>query len=176
MRRCVFTVGYAGRSINDFLDTLRFFGVKRVIDVRRFTKSVKQPDFSYGSLSRILPLNGFDYSWIPELGGFRRFNVDVEDYGIANCFKSIGFRAYATYVTMRQDVKPYLRQLVELAEGSSSAIMCVEVNPGACHRKILADYMFSKGFKVIHIINKDRFYEHELHSCAKVVDGVLTYV
>lgn len=176
MVKIVYTIGYAGRSFEDFINTLRLFGVKRVVDVRRFTKSIKQPLFSYDSLSRLLPTNGFDYWWIPELGGFRRFNVDVEDYGIANCFESSGFRAYATYITVKPEVKPFLDKLVELVGGETSVVMCVEVNPGACHRKILSDYLVSRGFRVIHIIGENRVYEHKLHSCAQIVNGVLRYV
>ncbi len=86
----VYTIGYDGRSIEEFLEILKYFGIERIIDVRRWNKSVKRPIYSGGSLREILGRHGIDYHWLPDLGGYRKFGVDIEDYGIANCFKSRG--------------------------------------------------------------------------------------
>jgi uncharacterized protein (DUF488 family) len=171
----VYTIGYDLRGFEEFLDILRAYSIERVIDVRRWVKSRRLPEYSYENLVERLPSNGIDYVWIPELGGYRRFGVDVEDYGIASCFKSEGFRAYATYITMNPSVKPYLEKLVRLASEKKSVIMCREKLPWRCHRKILSDYLLAKGFKVVHIIDRDRVYEHKLHKCAKIIDRELTY-
>ncbi|MCI4436827.1 MAG: DUF488 family protein [Ignisphaera sp.] len=171
----VYTIGYGGRSLEEFLEILRSFNIELVVDVRRWTKSVKLPQFSGESLALALRSNGFDYVWIPELGGYRRFGIDVEDHGIATCFKAQGFRAYATYITMRSDVKPFLQKLLNLVSERLAVIMCRERIPWQCHRKILADYLVAKGFRVLHIIDRSKVIEHRLSKCAEIVNNELVY-
>ncbi|MEM4681574.1 MAG: DUF488 family protein [Acidilobaceae archaeon] len=172
----VYTLGYGGRSLEEFINILKRLKVEAVIDVRRWNVSRRLPDFSGRSLAEALNRSGIEYFWIPELGGYRRFGVDVEDHGIAKCFKSAGFRTYATYITMNSAVKPYLEKLVHIASGSVSMLLCREKYPWLCHRKILSDYLYAKGFKVLHVIDIDDVFEHRLSKCAVVVNGELRYV
>jgi hypothetical protein len=137
--KIVYTIGYGGWRLVDFVGVLKGLGVEVVVDVRRWTRSRRLPEYSSESLARALREAGLDYVWIPELGGYRRFGVDVEDYGVARCFESEGFRAYATYITRRGDVKPHLERLVEIASSRVAAVMCRERVPWLCHRKILSD-------------------------------------
>ena len=141
----VYTIGYSGRSLEEFLEILRSFDIKLVVDVRCWTKSVKQQQFLGESLALALRSSGFDYVWIPELGGYRRFGIDVEDYGIATCFKAQGFRAYATYITMRSDVKLFLQKLLNLVSERLAVIMCKERLPVAVPQKDSSRLPCSKG-------------------------------
>lgn len=174
--KTVYTLGYGGRSLEEFIDILRGFGIQTVVDIRRWNSSRRLPEFNGGNLETLLSSYGLTYMWIPSLGGFRKFGVDVEDYGLASCFESDGFRAYATYLTMRRDVKPYLDLLINVSSSKTTVVLCRERIPWLCHRKILADYLIAKGFRVLHIISMDRVVEHKLSKCAKVRDGELTYV
>jgi len=171
----VYTIGYDRRRFEEFIEILLSYGIKRVIDVRRWVKSVRLPEYSGENLRSNLARYGLDYYWLPELGGYRKFGVDVIDYGVATCFESPGFRAYATYITMKIEVKPHLQRLIQLASERTSVILCREKYPWLCHRKILADYLTVKGFTVIHIIDIDNTYIHKLHECAKVVNNELIY-
>jgi len=171
----VYTLGYDRRSFSEFLGILKRYSILRVVDVRRWVKSVRLPEYSGEHLARVLPSFGVDYYWIPELGGYRKFGVDVEDVGVATCFESPGFRAYATYITVNPAVKPYLNQLLHLVSEKTSVLLCREKLPWMCHRKILADYLVAKGFTVVHIIDADRTTVHRLHECARVVGGELAY-
>jgi uncharacterized protein (DUF488 family) len=173
--RSVYTIGYGGRSIIEFIGILKLYGVEAVIDVRRWNKALKQPEFSGMNLQVELSKNNIQYYWFPALGGFRKFGVDVEDIGIATCFKSNGFRAYATYITRCTEVKHYLEKLVELATYHLIAIMCCEKHPWFCHRKILSDYLVAKGFKVLHIIDREQVIEHVLSECAIIENNELKY-
>ncbi len=175
LEKLVYTLGYGGRSIEEFIEILKHYGIKRVVDVRRWVKSIRLPEFSGENLCRELIRQNIDYEWIPELGGYRRFGVDVPDYGIATCFRSPGFRAYATYITRSRGVKPFLEKLVRLVEEKTSVLICREKYPWLCHRKILADYLTAHGFQVVHIIEYDRAYKHRLHRCAVIVNNELDY-
>lgn len=173
--KTVYTFGYGDRSIEDFLEIIRKHGVERVIDVRKWSSSGRRPVYSYINLNRVLLSNRLDYVWIPELGGYRKFGVDIDDYGIANCFKSHGFRAYATYITMNSSVKQYLDKLLQLVSEKTSILMCCEKNPYRCHRKILADYLVAKNFEVIHIVDSTKVIRHKLSKCAVVLNNELKY-
>lgn len=173
--RTVYTVGYGGRSLRELVDLLVWLGVETVVDVRRWTTSRRLPEFSSKNLMRALHMAGLGYVWMPELGGYRRFGVDVEDRGVAKCFESDGFRAYATYITASPSVKSHLERLVGVVSSRTSALLCRERYPWLCHRKILSDFLVARGFRVVHVIEKDRFFEHRLSKCASVLNGDLVY-
>ncbi len=176
MRTVVYTVGHSNRSLEEFLDILRKFNIERVIDVRRWPTS-KYKHFCREVLEDALREAGIDYVWIPQLGGYRKFGIDVPESlrSYACCFSSEGFRAYAAYITARLDVKRYLVLLEELAREKTSVIMCSERMYFRCHRKILADYLYVRGFNVIHIVSIERVIEHRLSRCARIVNGELAY-
>jgi len=176
MKLLVYTVGYGGRSLEELLELLERTGVVRVVDVRRWTKSARRPEFAGENLARALAERGLSYAWLPELGGYRRFGVDVEDLGLAKCFESEGFRAYATYITTRQDVRQHLARLEQLVSEARSALLCRERVPWACHRKILSDYLVARGFKVLHILDAGRVVEHRPSRCAVAEGGELRYL
>ena len=175
-KQVVYTVGYGGRGLEELIKLLKLFGVECIVDVRRWAKGSSDPAYSSDNLSKALRSHGIEYFWFPELGGYRRFGVDVDDYGVANCFRAEGFRAYATYIVFSPRPRPYLEKLVEIASKSVAAVMCCERIPWRCHRKILSDYLVAKGFRVIHIVDENKVYEHRLSRCAKIVNGSLTYV
>jgi uncharacterized protein (DUF488 family) len=173
--KVIYTIGYGGRALEEFLELLKHFKITTIIDVRRWNTSQRQPEFSGRNLTEVLSRLRIEYHWVPELGGYRRFAVDVEDYGIARCFKAEGFRAYATYITMNSTVKPYLEKLVEIASATTTALLCCERTPWRCHRKILSDYLYARGFAVLHILGKEVVVRHRLSKCGAVIDGELKY-
>lgn len=55
------------------------------------------------------------------------------------------------------------------------AIMCAEAVPWRCHRSLIADALISRGWKVLHIMSKDKADPHRLTPFAKIEDGMVTY-
>gem|GEM_PF-4263638 len=53
----------------------------------------------------------------------------ARDRGIAGCFESEGFRAYATYITTRSEAQEDLEKLERIARSMATAIMCCERLP-----------------------------------------------
>jgi len=172
----VYTIGHSNRSLGEFIALLEGHGIQVVYDVRSFPTSRIVPHFSKSRLSESLRKMGIRYIWDRRLGGYRRFGRDVEDHGIATCFKSQGFRAYATYLVMNQEARHAGEELAAIAEKHLTAIMCRERIPWRCHRKILSDLMLAKGFQVIHIIDERWKAVHKLSRCARVIGGKLTYI
>jgi len=174
--KTVYTIGHSNRGLGELIELLESEGVELVYDVRRFPGSRAAPHFSREVLSIELGRVGLKYVWDERLGGYRRFGRDVEDVGIGRCFKSEGFRAYATYMIKNSEARRACRELASIAEGVTTAIMCREKIPWRCHRKILSDYMVSRGFMVIHIIERGWRAAHRLTKCARILDGELTYI
>ncbi len=171
----MYTIGYDALSLDEFLRKVKGHGIECVIDVRRWGVGRRRPEFSVENLAKAFMRIGVEYVWLPQLGGYRRFGIDIYDSGGASCFKAEGFRAYALYITKRPDVRRYLELLVEMASCKTSALMCREGLPWRCHRKILSDYLIAKGFRVLHIIGNG-LVEHRLSKCARIVNGELEYV
>jgi len=172
----VFTIGHSNRSLEKFLNILKRKGVEVLYDVRSFPTSRFVPHFSKESLSSAVEAIGIEYIWDGRLGGYRRFGRDVKDLGIATCFKSQGFRAYATYLTTNPLAREAVSELAAICRRKITAIMCKERIPWRCHRKIISDYMIAKGFRVIHIIDEGHEVIHKLSKCARIIDGELHYV
>ena len=137
--RIVYTLGTSDRSIEGFVDLLREYEIKRVIDVRRFPTS-KFIHFKNENLMSTLESSGFQYNYLGEdLGGYRNG----------------GYKSYMETGPFRKA----LHQLEQMAGKESSAIVCAERLPWRCHRRFIADQLTARGWKVIHIIEENTIWE-----------------
>ena len=70
-----------------------------------------------------------------------------------------------------------LSELIELASQQRTAIMCAEVLPHRCHRRLIADALVARGAEVIHSISPGRSEPHVLNPQAHLLeDGRLRYI
>jgi uncharacterized protein (DUF488 family) len=53
--------------------------------------------------------------------------------------------------------------------------MCAETAPQRCHRLLLADCLFAQGIQVIHILDRDRSFHHDLSPHATIRQGRIIY-
>ncbi|MDT8389820.1 MAG: DUF488 family protein [Lentisphaeria bacterium] len=127
----VYTVGYEGVQIDDFLDRLLRVGIKQLIDVRK-NPVARRYGFHRSTLAALCHHIGVDYLHLPVFGitSEMRQNLDSDA-----AYDSL-FRKY------RQDVlPPLIAEIQELALSMTekpSALMCAEENPRHCHRTHLA--------------------------------------
>jgi len=118
--------------------------VKILVDVRRFPKSRRVPWTESSKLKEHLEREGISYTWLGDLlGGFR----------------SGGYKAY----TETEDYKRGLEKLVTIINENPEpvALMCKEKLWLKCHRRFISDSLTQLGYKVIHIIDKDKVYMHK---------------
>src|SRR4051794_37749713 len=66
-RMRIFTIGYEGTTVPDFIATLKCAGVERVIDVRALPLS-RRPGFSKSPLKAALEQAGIEYLHLKALG------------------------------------------------------------------------------------------------------------
>jgi len=107
---------------------------------------------------------------MPELGGRRRARKDSTNIA----WRNEGFRGYADY--METDVfREGVEELLKLAQGSRTAIMCAEAVWWRCHRSLISDYLKASGHLVTHILAAAKAEPHPYTSAARIVDGELSY-
>jgi uncharacterized protein (DUF488 family) len=173
MQPDIYTVGHSTHPIEDLLSLLKGAGVEAIADVRRYPGSRRHPQFGADALAGSLRSEGIDYeSFREELGG-RRSRKDVEAAGAAppdnSAWRSASFRAYADYMSTAAFAAG-LERLEALAGERRTAFMCAEAHPSRCHRRLIADALLARGWRVVHILPDGRRQEHTFIPDA-VVDG-----
>jgi uncharacterized protein (DUF488 family) len=166
----VFTIGHAARTLEEFLELLQEHGVTRVVDVRRFPRSRKNPQFNIETLPAALAAEGIGYTHLEVLGGRRRARPDSVNAG----WRNPSFRGYADYM-QSPEFAAGLRVLLELVARDRLALMCAEAVPWRCHRSLIADALMVRGFKVSDIMGAGSVREHRLTAFARVRGEELTY-
>lgn len=130
-----FTIGYEGRSFENYLNRLIENGVKTLVDVRANPVSRKY-GFSRKTLSKTLNMLGIEYIHMPELGIIsdkRKELNSVEDYNFL-------FKEYdRTVIKNNQDSLAALFDL--LSRKKRIAITCFEHDSKMCHRGRIAKAM-----------------------------------
>ena len=166
----VWTVGHSTRSLEDFLELLAQNGIEAVADVRRYPGSRRWPHFAREQLANALDDRGLAYVWFPELGGRRRPRPDSPN----TAWRSPAFRGYADYMAT-DAFGEGLDQLVNLASGLRTAVMCAESLWWRCHRGLISDVLRWQGFDVVHILGRGSTAPHPYTAAARIVRGRLSY-
>ena len=170
MTLTVWTVGHSTRSLPEFLATLAPYGIEAVADVRRFPGSRRQPQYNKPTLAAALHAAGIDYRSIPALGGRRQPTSNA----LSTAWRHPAFRGYADHLDS-DEFSAGLFELLMLAWGLRTAVMCAELLWWRCHRRMIADVLVSLDARVIHILDAETTQAHRLAAPARVVRGVLSY-
>lgn len=166
----VWTVGHSTRPLSEFLAILAPYGIEAVADVRRFPGSRCQPQYNKPVLAAALHAAGIDYIAIPALGG-RRQPVPKAP---RTAWRHRAFQGYADHLAS-EEFAGGLFELLMLASGLRTAVMCAEVLWWRCHRRMIADVLVFLGVRVVHIRDGKTVQTHQLTAPARVVRGALTY-
>lgn len=126
----VFTVGYEGLELEDFLRQLRRAGVRLVVDVRDMPLSRKR-GFSKTALAEALCGAGMAYLHVRNLGCPK---------AIRDRYRADGdWKAYtAAFTKHLRKQSQSVRELADLCEKRSAALLCYEADAGLCHRTYVA--------------------------------------
>ena len=144
----VFTIGYEGSTIDDYIYRLAINNVKVLIDVRRNPLSRKH-GFSKKSMQNYLERVGIMYFHMPELGIESQLRKNLSDKESYNDL----FDLYAKSILPNQSVA--LKRIIKIAATHSRiALTCFEADPCMCHRhKIIESLEENEAFNfpVVHI-------------------------
>jgi uncharacterized protein (DUF488 family) len=136
----IFTIGYEGRSINQFLSILEGNHITKLIDVRNNPFSMK-PGYSKNQLAKALENRGISYLHIPELGIESRRRRNLTKKGATSLFQ-----CYGRELDSKESIIDRIRVM---AQKEKVALMCFEANVHICHRNVIAERFRKKGICVI---------------------------
>lgn len=170
MDETIWTIGHSTRPIEVFIELLKANQIETVADVRRYPGSRWHPQYNERNLRESLSQQGIDYAWIPALGGRRTPLPDTPN----TAWRNEAFRGYADHVAT-EEFADGLFELLMIAGGGRTVIMCSEAVPWRCHRSLISDVLLSLGVRVLHIISLSPPGEHTLTAPARLIDGRLSY-
>ncbi|MFL0587784.1 DUF488 family protein [Sphingomonas olei] len=126
----IFTIGYEGVTMDEFIAALHRAGVERVIDVRALPLS-RRPGFSKSTLAASLQAAGIDYVHLKALGTPKR-GRDAAKKGDVATLREV----YDDQLAL-PEAQAAAAQMRALAAEKPSALLCYERDPCHCHRTLL---------------------------------------
>jgi uncharacterized protein (DUF488 family) len=167
----LFTVGHSTRSLDELVGVLSDAQVAELIDVRSVPRSRRHPQFNADSLSEAMPGWDIAYTHARALGGFRKPVPGSPNAG----WEHEGFRGYADYMAT-PEFRAALGALQERGRGRRACVMCAEAQWWRCHRRLIADALLIRGWRVLHLGLGREPVPHELTPFAvRGPDDQLTY-
>jgi uncharacterized protein (DUF488 family) len=158
--RTVATIGVYGFSAQTFLDALREAGVGLLIDVRQ-RRGVRGTEYAWANAVRLqaaLDDAGVEYRHHKELAPTTelrqlQYREDAR-LGVGKRSRSELAPEYRERYTREILDEVDLAELVEqLPADAAAALLCVERDPEACHRSIVADRLAAEhGVRVRHLL------------------------
>ena len=170
------SVGHSNRTLEQLITILEVHHVDMVADVRGGRAGSKTfPHFNKENLSVSLPTRGIFYRHIPELGGRRPVNKEIDQY-INSAWRVPAFKAYADYAYTSSQFDAGLRDLMEEGRYKRVAFMCSEAVPWRCHRSIITDYLvLVYNVPVLHLLSEKQTLESKPHSFSEKDGNKLRY-
>ncbi len=142
----LFTIGFTKKSAEQFFESLRGAGVRRVLDVRlnnisQLAGFSKRDDLRYF----LKAICGIEYAHVPEfaptqamLDAYRKAKGSWEDYATL----------YRQLLESRAAERQMSRKLFD-----GACLICSEATPEHCHRRVLAEYLGEqwREIRIVHL-------------------------
>ena len=177
----IVTVGHSTHPIEVFIGLLQDHGIEAIADVRRFPGSRRHPQFGARALATALAKADVAYeSFADALGGRRSSSQATSGAGEGpgrsdnSAWRNVSFRAYADYMSGPAFATGLL-QLEDLARSQRTAIMCAEAHPSRCHRRLIADALLARGWRVLDLLGDGRIEAHAPSPHAVFEEGRVSY-
>ena len=144
----LFTIGYEGAVIKDFIETLRAFDIKVLVDIREVPVSRKR-GFSKNALAQALEQVKIRYVHLRDLGDPKP-GREAARRGDMSAFEQI----FREHIRTDKALKA-LEQARGIAYKDRACLLCFERDYSSCHRNIVAEEMLG------HEINEIRHLDVE---------------
>ena len=170
LHQTLWTIGHSTHSAETFIAMLKAYDIQVLVDIRRLPGSRKYPHFNQEALELILMHQNIQYVYLPELAGRRKVKPD----SLNTAWRNRSFQGYADYMETAEFMHG-IHTLQAIAEEFRTAIMCAEAVWWRCHRSMVADYLKSIGWTVIHILDEKQSRIHPYTGAANIRHGKLNY-
>ncbi len=149
-----FTIGHSNRTLEDFVGLLNGADIGTLADIRKIPRSRTNPQFNKETLPDALVAFGISYEHEAALGGLRGKTRTVPE-DVNGFWENKSFHHYADYA-LSEDFRAGLGHVIELGRKRHCVVMCSEAVWWRCHRRIVADYLVTRGEAVFHIMGPGR--------------------
>jgi uncharacterized protein (DUF488 family) len=157
--RNLYTFGYEGMNIEEYLARLIASTVDVVLDVRELPLSRKK-GFSKNSFRERLASVGIQYMHEPRLGCPK----DIRDQFKIDSDWDLYTRKFSSYVKTQNES---LRAVAQLSRNANVCLVCFEADYTRCHRTFVARAMNRLGAPpTLHILPKTTVADQELRAAA----------
>ncbi len=170
----VYSVGHSTRSQDELLALLADAHVLALADVRRYPHSRRHPHFDREMLETTLDGAGLHYEWLGDTLGGRQPEILPPDESPNRGWQEPAFRRYADAMHTA-GFHAGLVRLELLAKRVPTAVMCAERLWWKCHRRLLADLLTVRGWRVVHLLEPGKRTDHVLTEFARVEGDELSY-
>jgi uncharacterized protein (DUF488 family) len=160
------TVGHGTRPLEELAETLVEAGVTRLVDVRRFPGSRRNPQFNQGPLAAAVEAAGIEYRHEVELGGRRSGEPGEEQFA---CLRVAAFRSYAA----RMAAPEWQEALARSLEAERPCFLCAETVWWRCHRRLIAELLAARGHEIVHLLGPGKRQPHRFYDESEVRAGRL---
>ena len=133
----IFSIGYEGRSFEEYAELLVENDVRLVCDLRRNPIS-RKPGFSKTKFQNRLSELDIAYSHFRDLGIESKLRQNLK----SDADREKLFRVYAKELPKKSESLVRIQEL--LAEYRRIALTCFERDPSQCHRQCVASYLENK--------------------------------
>lgn len=145
----IYTIGYTGFSIEEFILTLKKHKINSVIDVRSMPYSKIYSDYNEGNIKDTLRKCGVYYRNYKKEFGARQENELYYPHGY------LDFSLFTKSETFKEGMN---RIISAIPLGYNFVLMCSEKKPIDCHRCIMvAKAFYDNGLDVNNIISTGEF-------------------
>jgi uncharacterized protein (DUF488 family) len=128
----IFTIGYEGSTIDEFIKKLNKKAINTLIDIRERPLS-RNRNFSKTKFSEYLQAAGINYIHIRKLGSSKELRDKLHKDNNYDSF----FEQYHQYL---ETIENEMNKLYEdVITKNVSCLMCVERDHFKCHRKIVSE-------------------------------------
>ena len=139
---CVFTIGYEKRQPLEVFRLLADAGVEQLFDVRLRPQS-RRPGLSKTKLGLACETLGMAYLHDARLGTPAEILAGLRESG------HYDWDGFSEYLDTQQEA---LAAAAASVEERRTALLCYELRPEECHRRIVAEYLGdSTGLRVTHL-------------------------
>lgn len=145
MNNTIYTIGYSGINIKDFILILKYYRISCLVDTRSVPYSKYFMDFDKNILESTLKNNNIKYENYDKEFGARQNNI--------NFYSKDGYLDFSKFVKSSIFISGIDKIKKEMDLGYTFILMCSEKDPIDCHRSIMvAREFYKKGYNIINIL------------------------
>ena len=148
MINTIYTIGYSGFRIDEFISRIKKYKINVVIDVRSSPYSQYFKEYNKENLDKVLKENRIHY---------RNYNLEFGARQIEKKYYPNGYLDFELFSKSENFLSGVKKLESSIKQNYTFVLMCAEKDPYTCHRTILVARAFFKlGYKIVHLMPNEK--------------------